>query len=77
MICTDEWPCLNSFEWAPLSCSERGDNKKFKMKIYVWNPAGDIYFHFKFLAPFRSEQLSGANAKMKSSMTIHLLVKVV
>ena len=26
------------------------------------NPAGDVYFHFEFLVPFRSEQLSRANA---------------
>ena len=32
---TGEWPCLISFTWAPLTCSERGGSEKFKMKIYV------------------------------------------
>ena len=30
-----EWTCLISFATAPLTCSERGGSKKFKMKIYV------------------------------------------
>ena len=32
---TGEWSCLISFTWAPLTCSKRGGNEKFKMKIYV------------------------------------------
>ena len=27
---TDEWSCLISFAWAPLSCSERGGSKKIQ-----------------------------------------------
>ena len=30
-----EWTCLISFATAPLTCSERGGSKKFKMKINV------------------------------------------
>ena len=30
-----EWTCLISFATSPLTCSERGGSKKFKMKIYV------------------------------------------
>ena len=30
-----ESTCLISFTWAQLTCSERGGNEKFKMKIYV------------------------------------------
>ena len=30
-----EWTCLISFATAPLTCSERGESEKFKMKIYV------------------------------------------
>ena len=32
---TGEWFCLISYAWAPLSCSERTESEKFKMKIYV------------------------------------------
>ena len=32
---TGEWSCLISFIWAPLTCSERGGNEKFKMNIYA------------------------------------------
>ena len=32
---TGEWSRLISFTWALLTCSERGEIEKFKMKIYV------------------------------------------
>ena len=32
---TGEWPCLISFTWASLTCSERGGSEKFKIKMYV------------------------------------------
>ena len=32
---TDEWSCLISFSWDPLSRSEQAGIEKIKMKIYV------------------------------------------
>ena len=33
---TGEWPCLISFAWDPLTCSDRrGGSEQFKMKIFV------------------------------------------
>ena len=39
------------------------------------NPAGDVYFHFEFLLPSRSEQLSGSNVnEIKHDHSYELIV---
>ena len=35
-VTTGEWSCLILLAWDPLSCSEKAEIEKFKMKIYVY-----------------------------------------